>query len=602
AAQEQPRPVSSAATAVPARPFAIGVSMNNDQLESKDSAPPFVQTVQVATPGKEPLPTSEPTALKARIEQAESYDIEKPLLRQREPVIIPQGRKPLNAWEDTMRSQPAPNTPAILPITRPVAPGWRPTRLLLLATCLVFITLLIGGSVLAPNFFKELRGSAPQANALPSSLLTATARASVTSSSQSTVVPAEPAKGDYPMLGGNPAGTHQNAEDHSISPTNIPNLKLAWTGQTGGSLFSSPVIANGIVYIGSYDQRLYAYAAAGCSRSACFPLWSSAVTGAPITTSPAVAGGVVYITVGGRLYAYAAAGCGAGKTGCLPLWSSDPVEPPVSSPIIANGIVYFGSWDGKLYAYVAAGCGADKTTCAPLWSSELTGGPIQASPAVADGVVYIGSTDHKLYAYNAVGCGAGKDSCPPLWYSTSAGWYITTSPAVVDGIVYVSDRDTLYAYAADGCGMNATSCPPLWLSDATNVSVSTSPAVADGVVYVGGYNWLYAYKAGSDGTGMYARHSPLWSSQRMGGAILSPPFVANGIIYVSSGDHKLYAYNANVANCGPNNASCAPLWSSAPTGKDINLPGNMFSSPSIVNGVVYLGAGDGKLYAWHLPA
>jgi outer membrane protein assembly factor BamB len=57
--------------------------------------------------------------------------------------------------------------------------------------------------------------------------------------------------------------------------------------------------------------------------------------------------------------------------------------------------------------------------------------------------------------------------------------------------------------------------------------------------------------------------------------------VANGIVYVGSGDGHLYAYDARTG---------APVWQAA-TGSSI------FSSPAVVDGVVYVGSNDGRVYA-----
>jgi len=52
------------------------------------------------------------------------------------------------------------------------------------------------------------------------------------------------------------------------------------------------VVANGIVYVGSADNKLYAFDAS--CRQACQPLWSYA-TGGGISSSPAAANGLVYV-------------------------------------------------------------------------------------------------------------------------------------------------------------------------------------------------------------------------------------------------------------------------------------------------------------------
>jgi outer membrane protein assembly factor BamB len=67
---------------------------------------------------------------------------------------------------------------------------------------------------------------------------------------------------------------------------------------------SSPAVANGVVYVGSDDGRLYAFGAGGCGAATCAPLWSYA-TGSAVRSSPAVANGMVYVgSDDGRLYAF----------------------------------------------------------------------------------------------------------------------------------------------------------------------------------------------------------------------------------------------------------------------------------------------------------
>jgi outer membrane protein assembly factor BamB len=274
-----------------------------------------------------------------------------------------------------------------------------------------------------------------------------------------------------------------------------------WSGQIGTS-FSSPTVANEVVYVGSDDGNLYAFDAAGstnCSGSpkSCTPLWtafagSGGLSG--IESSPAVANGVVYVTsFDGKLYAFDAAGttnCSGSPKSCAPLWTAS-ASFSSSSPAVVNGVVYVGSGDTRLYAFDAAGttnCSGSPKSCAPLWSAA-TGGAVESSPAVANGVVYVGSDDHKLYAFDAAGttnCSGSPKSCAPLW-SAATGGVVFSSPAVANGVVYVGSEDhKLYAFDAAGttnCSGSPKSCTSLW-SATTGDEVIASPAVANGVVYV----------------------------------------------------------------------------------------------------------------------
>jgi outer membrane protein assembly factor BamB len=67
--------------------------------------------------------------------------------------------------------------------------------------------------------------------------------------------------------------------------------------------------------------------------------------------------------------------------------------------------------------------------------------------------------------------------------------------------------------------------------------------------------------------------------------INSSPTVANGVVYIGSDDHNLYAFDAKTGTI---------LWTYA-TGDKVN------SSPAVANGVIYISSEDGNLYAFHLP-
>ncbi len=64
---------------------------------------------------------------------------------------------------------------------------------------------------------------------------------------------------------------------------------LKWRYPTGNHIDSSPAVANGVVYVGSYDKKLYALDAITGECK-----WSY-TTGSFITSSPVVAHGMVYI-------------------------------------------------------------------------------------------------------------------------------------------------------------------------------------------------------------------------------------------------------------------------------------------------------------------
>ncbi len=187
-----------------------------------------------------------------------------------------------------------------------------------------------------------------------------------------------------------------------------------WSAPLAGPIGLAPAVANGTVYVGESEPnflgQVAAFDAAGskqCSGTpkTCSPLWTSP-TVATITSSPAVANGVLYIgSDDGKLYAFDAAGvanCSGVPTTCAPLWSTGSYSMITASPAVANGVVYVGAWNNNFYAFDAGGaidCVGTPKTCTPLWT-DATGGPNAWSPAIANGVVYNASDDGNLYAYS----------------------------------------------------------------------------------------------------------------------------------------------------------------------------------------------------------
>jgi outer membrane protein assembly factor BamB len=341
-----------------------------------------------------------------------------------------------------------------------------------------------------------------------------------------------------------------NPYETILGINNVATLGLKWTYRTNSGLIelSSPAVANGVVYVSSWVNNLYALNASTGAK-----LWSFA-TGAQVFSSPAVVNGAVYFgSDDHNVYALNA------STGAK-LWSFATGLDVSSSPTVANGVVYIGSDDNNVYALNAS-------TGAKLWSFA-TEDPVESSPAVANGVVYVSSFDDNLYALNA---STGRK----LWsYTTDDP--VESSPAVANGVVYVSS-----SYGGTVYALNAGTGVKLW-SFAAGGLMESSPAVANGVVYVSSsYGTVYALNAS---TGV-----KLWSFAT-GALLQSSPAVANGVVYLgsfdaSSGSQDGYMYALN-ASTG------AKLWS-YPTGPIIT------PSPAIVDGVVYILAGD-AVYAFGL--
>jgi serine/threonine protein kinase len=156
------------------------------------------------------------------------------------------------------------------------------------------------------------------------------------------------------------------------------NGNRRWGFRTRRSVTSSPVVENGVCYVGSFDNNIYAMDADGG-----YSQWRYRTNG-PIISSPVLYGGFVYIgSTDGKLY------CVNVETG-RERWSFATEGAIVSSPVVHEEVVYIGSTDRHLYA-------VDARSGRELWSFKA-GGEITSTPCLTPELLLFGCLDHKLYA------------------------------------------------------------------------------------------------------------------------------------------------------------------------------------------------------------
>jgi outer membrane protein assembly factor BamB len=132
---------------------------------------------------------------------------------------------------------------------------------------------------------------------------------------------------------------------------------------------------------------------------------------------------------------------------------------------------------------------------------------------------------------------------------------------------------------------------------ATGGAIVSSPAVAGGAVYFGSNDGnLYAVDAASG--------KLRWKFDAHG-QVKSSPAVADGVVYAVSLDGSLYAVDAangkqlwSFATEGEHRFTKAGNLGSFPPTEVVPDPWDFYlSSPAVVDGAVYFGGGDGKVYA-----
>jgi hypothetical protein len=118
--------------------------------------------------------------------------------------------------------------------------------------------------------------------------------------------------------------------------------------ETAGDTLSSPLEANGQVYVAS--RRLFAFPmACGSDGRTCAPSWRSAPAGIAMST-PAVGSGVVAVTTD-RVEVFGTT-CGAAAV-CPPLFEGPTVTAgiPLSGPAVSPAGLFVATQDGRVLAY-----------------------------------------------------------------------------------------------------------------------------------------------------------------------------------------------------------------------------------------------------------
>jgi outer membrane protein assembly factor BamB len=200
---------------------------------------------------------------------------------------------------------------------------------------------------------------------------------------------------------------------------NANSGRQLWRFRTG-VIESSPLVVDNIVYVGSWNHKVYALNLKNGKVR-----WSYD-TGEEIDSSAAYEDGVVYIGANeGHVYALNA------WTGAL-RWRASSFsrfgrrEYFYATPTVAYGRVYIGNTDGTLYAF-----GAKSGDL--LWARNA-GTYVYSAAAVWRNRVYIGTYDGHFRAFNAA-------TGDPIWSWTAPG-KIHGAPTIMAGLVYFATAST----------------------------------------------------------------------------------------------------------------------------------------------------------------
>lgn len=311
-----------------------------------------------------------------------------------------------------------------------------------------------------------------------------------------------------------------------------------WRFACEDDIRGTPTVENGIAYVGSYDNNLYAIDVASGEF-----IWKYATEGG-VVSKPAVSdGNVVFASEDQKVYMVSA------KTGRF-IWSYKTDGPVRSSPCIAEGHIFIGSDDGYLHAI-------NLHHGRKVWRMD-GGSEIRSTPLVTNEAIYFGTEDGELYC---------SDYSGDIKWRFKAKRAITSSPVYSEGSLYFGSRDaTLYSVEAKAGWV-------LWRFRMDQGSIST-PFIHDNFVFTGSASGhIYCVNARSS--------KEIWRFETEH-QVTGSPVVHNDFLYCGSVDGHLYCLDYRTGQL---------QWKYY-TGEPIT------GTPTIYNNTIIIGSTDNHLYAF----
>lgn len=315
-------------------------------------------------------------------------------------------------------------------------------------------------------------------------------------------------------------------------------VQEVWSFECEDEVRGSPLVVDGVVYVGCYDNNIYALDA----KTGDF-IWKFATEGG-IASTPASDGELVFVaSEDTRMYALSA------DKGTL-AWTYYAGGPIRSSPVVSEGHIFVGADDARLHV-------VNMFNGSAAWKQEVAG-PIRSTPLIVDDRVYFGCESSDFYCYDFRG--------ELKWRFGKARRGITSTPILIEGMLYFGSMDwSLYALEAEAGWQ-------IWKFRMGRPTIS-SPVFSEGRIYTGcadGRIYAIDSKGGREIWHFQTEHqvtgSPTifedslfcgsvdgsmycldmrsgrkrWQFQT-GGPITGTPTVSDNRIYFGSNDHRVYA-------------------------------------------------------------
>jgi outer membrane protein assembly factor BamB len=330
-------------------------------------------------------------------------------------------------------------------------------------------------------------------------------------------------------------------------------------------MLPSPTVVNGSLYIGSNDNSLYCI---DIETGETEWVYEEAKSCVATTTS----------VVDGRVYA----GSHDTNVYCIDedtgenIWTyTEPEDTVANSANVYKGNLYFADFDEIVYS-------VDAKTGETVWTSEEIDGYPRSRATVTDDTIYFGTGSYKNPEEGSVYAMDARDG--ELLWEFVPGREVLSSPTVVDGTVYVGCADgNLYALDRD-TGKEE------WRYEEPSDRVDSSPTAHEGSLYFG-----------SNDTTLYCLDIESgeldWKFDKPDRMVASAPTVANGTVYFGTGAPTTYDTLYQVEQKTGGDFYAVDAETGEIEWEYTEVEGGIPCGPIVVDGVVYFGANDERIYA-----
>jgi outer membrane protein assembly factor BamB/tRNA A-37 threonylcarbamoyl transferase component Bud32 len=320
-------------------------------------------------------------------------------------------------------------------------------------------------------------------------------------------------------------------------PVSTGGIKPLWSFKCEDEIRSTPVLSQGSVYVGCYDNNLYSINAADGKFQ-----WKYPTEGGIVSKPVAHDGNIYFCSEDQRLHVVSS------RTGKV-VWTYYTEGKIYSSPRLADGHVFFGSEDQDLHAVNA-------TSGRVAWKFS-TDAPIHSTPLIYNEMIYFGTESGSFYALDFRGA---------LKWRFQAKRAVTSTPVIKGQAVYFASVDsTLYA-------LDAKSGWAIWKFRLGKGSVS-SPALADDYIFVGASDgFIYCVDTRTA--------KEVWR-YKTDNQVSSSPMVFKDSVYCGSVDNKMYCLEYRTGRL---------RW-------QFETKGAITGSPVVFDDIVYFGSTDHQVYA-----